>query len=111
MEEFTALEAELEQLFVQYSVRLRCLNQLEKLVGDAERAHIERQQMAALKNTREVIPLENEEHAELFSLDDLHQDGKEDTSKRQERPVARTGGESWRVFSLGTLIQIETNPR
>ncbi|KAJ8944649.1 hypothetical protein NQ314_009411 [Rhamnusium bicolor] len=57
LEEFTALEQELEQLFTQYSVRLRCLSQLEKQFADSERIQMEKQ--LQLTSPRiETIPFE-----------------------------------------------------
>ncbi|XP_018575207.1 clusterin-associated protein 1 homolog [Anoplophora glabripennis] len=90
LEEFTALEEELEQLFVQYSVRLRCLNQLEKQFSDSERNQIEKQ--LQLTSPRiETIPLEKVDENDLFLEKD---DGLERSGavNRQERPRASTGG-------------------
>lgn len=96
LEEFNNLETELEKLFVQYSTRLRCLNQLEKAAAEAERAHLERQQMAALKKSVKTdanVILENDvDDPELLSLVESQPETKATPLSRQERPRARTGG-------------------
>lgn len=81
---------------MQYSSRVRCLNQLEKAAGDAERAHLERQQLAAMRRvvkTDTMIIHENDVEPELLSFEE-HQteEPKNPTISRQERPRARTGG-------------------
>lgn len=94
MEEFTVLETELEGLFTQYSSRLRCLNQLEKAAAEAEKAYLERQQVAAMKKTikaESMVILENDVEAELLNLEENQPEPKNPTLSRQERPRARTG--------------------
>ncbi|KAJ3642830.1 hypothetical protein Zmor_025582 [Zophobas morio] len=92
LEEFTALEAELEQLFVQYSTRARILNQLERLATEAERAQLEKQlQMASPRI--ETIPLEGGEQGDVF-LETEEGEGRQGAVNRQERPRASTGGRS-----------------
>ncbi|XP_050311116.1 clusterin-associated protein 1 [Anthonomus grandis grandis] len=81
LEEFTAFEQELEQLFVQYSIRLRCLNQLEKQFSDCERIQLEKQLQAATSPRVPTIPLDES---------DLLLQGQGD--HRQERPRASTAG-------------------
>ncbi|GJQ72252.1 hypothetical protein Trydic_g3343 [Trypoxylus dichotomus] len=95
LEEFTALELELERLFTQYSSRLRCLNQLEKAAAEAERAHLERQQVAAMKKivkAESTAIMENDVETELLGLEENPPEPKNPTVSRQERPRARTGG-------------------
>lgn len=83
----------MEQLFVQYSVKLRCLNYLEGLVGEAERAEMQRQQLAAMQRNVETIPLERgEPSSEMLSLEDSPPDQKQVAFSRPERPRASTGG-------------------
>lgn len=84
LEEFTALEQELEQLFVQYSVRLRCLNQLEKQFKESERIQTEKQLQLTVPQIQ-TIPLEK------FDEDDMMQTD-QGVLNRQERPRASTGG-------------------
>ncbi|KAK9746080.1 Clusterin-associated protein-1 [Popillia japonica] len=94
LEEFTVLETELEGLFTQYSSRLRCLNQLEKAAAEAEKAYLERQQVAAMKKTikaESMVILENDVEAELLNLEENQPEPKNPTLSRQERPRARTG--------------------
>ncbi|CAH1376549.1 hypothetical protein MTP99_017951 [Tenebrio molitor] len=92
LEEFTALEGELEQLFVQYSTRARILNQLERLVADAERTQLEKQlQMASPRI--ETIPLEGGDQDVFLELDD-NAETRQGAANRQERPRASTGGRS-----------------
>lgn len=84
------MEEELEQLFVQYSVRLRCLNQLEKQFSDSERNQLDKQ--LQLTSPRiETIPLEKVDESDLFleKDDGLERNG---AVNRQERPRASTGG-------------------
>ncbi|RZB41630.1 clusterin-associated protein 1 [Asbolus verrucosus] len=93
LEEFTALEAELEQLFVQYSIRVRVLNQLERLVSEAERAQHEKQlEMASPKI--ETIPLEGGDQDVFLDIDDASVEQRQGALNRQERPRASTGGRS-----------------
>lgn len=89
LEEFTALETELEQLFVEYSTRVRILNQLERLVSEAERAQLEKQlQMASPRI--ETIPLESGDQGDVFlEVEEIDRQG---AVNRQERPRASTGG-------------------
>lgn len=93
LEEFTALERELEKLFVQYSIRVRCLNQLEHLAADAERVRLEQQLAAASQKIVETVPLENVEINDAFNLEEKTSDiQSKQIITRQERPRARTGG-------------------
>ncbi|EFA05121.1 Clusterin-associated protein 1-like Protein [Tribolium castaneum] len=84
MEEFTALEAELEQLFVQYSTRVRILNQLERLVSETERQQLEKQ-LQMVSPRIETIPLEGGTEA-FLELEES------EARQKQERPRASTGG-------------------
>lgn len=89
MEEFTTLEQELEHLFIQYSVRLRCLNQLEKQFSEAERAEIEKElQMTSPRI--QTIPLDDTSHDDMFL--ELEDRGDAKSIQKQERPRASTGG-------------------
>lgn len=92
MEEFTTLETELEKLFEQYSVRLRCLNYLERVASDAERAHLQRQQFAPVKSVVDIAPLERNDPTDMLSLEDSPPEQKQVTFERPERPRASTGG-------------------
>lgn len=94
LEEFTTLEQEMEQLFVQYSTKLRCLNYLEHLVAEAERAEMQRQQLTATHRNVEAIPLDRGEPSEMLSLDDSPPDQKQVAFSRPERPRASTGGKA-----------------
>jgi clusterin-associated protein 1 len=90
LEEFTALEGELEQLFVQYSTRARILNQLERLVADAERTQLEKQlQMASPRI--ETIPLEGGDQDVFLEVED-NGETRQGAANRQKRPRASTGG-------------------
>lgn len=92
LEEFTVLEKELEQLFVQYSIRLRCLSYLEKLYVDSQRIELEKQlQQAALPQVQ-TIPLENFDDNDIFLETEVEQTERTGTVNRQERPRASTGG-------------------
>lgn len=85
MEEFSALEGEMERLFVQYSTRSRCLNYLERLASEAERAHVSRQQAAAAaKRASTVLPLQGEE-PDILNFEEAEE-------QRISRPRASTGG-------------------
>ncbi|KAJ8915172.1 hypothetical protein NQ315_000425 [Exocentrus adspersus] len=91
LEEFTALEEELEQLFVQYSVRLRCLNQLEKQFSESERNQIEKQLQMTSPRV-EAIPLEKTDESDLFLEKNDEALERSGAVNRQERPRASTGG-------------------
>ncbi|XP_065157321.1 clusterin-associated protein 1 isoform X1 [Atheta coriaria] len=105
LEEFINLEVELNSLFEKYSTRVRCLAQLEKLASDAERAHIQRAQLASSQRAMTTtIPLEDTNEDDLI-LDEpvtapnpkINQNphpviDKKLPPSRQERPRARTGG-------------------
>lgn len=82
------------QLFVQYSTKMRCLNYLERLVGEAERAEMQRQQLAATQRSTETITLDRAEPepSEMFSLEDSSPKQKPIIFNRPERPRASTGG-------------------
>lgn len=77
---------------MQYSVKLRCLNYLERLVGEAERAEMQRQQIAASQRNVETIPLDRGEPSEMLSFEDSPPDQKQIAFTRPERPRASTGG-------------------
>ncbi|XP_022905148.1 clusterin-associated protein 1 [Onthophagus taurus] len=88
LEEFNTLEAELEKLFIQYSVRLRCLNQLEKAAAEAEKAHIEKQRVITkIPENVAILDEEGEEDEQKVEIDDEN----DSQIQRQERPRARTG--------------------
>lgn len=94
LEEFNALEQEMEKIFLQYSTKLRCLNYLESLVGDEERAEAQRQQLIAAKKNVERISLNSGEleHSEMLSLGGISPEQKHISLSRPERPRASTGG-------------------
>ncbi|KAF5294390.1 hypothetical protein FQR65_LT10755 [Abscondita terminalis] len=92
LEEFNELESELEKLFTQYSVRLRTLNYLERLVNNAEKLQLERQQVTTPKKLIETIPSDTTDSADLIGFDEKGNDSNSDM--RQERPRPRTGGRS-----------------
>lgn len=72
---------------------MRCLNQLEHLAADAERARLERQQLAAAsQKIVETVPLENIEINDTVNFEETHQQIAPRQPTRQERPRARTGG-------------------
>lgn len=91
LEEFTVLEKELEQLFVQYSIRLRCLTYLEKLYADSQRLELEKQVQQAAVQQIQTIPLENFDQNDVF-LDKEVEPERVGAINRQERPRASTGG-------------------
>lgn len=83
----------MEKLFVQYSLRVRCLNQLEHLAADAERTRIQQQLASASQKIVETVPLENVESNDAISFEEKqHEISPKQTITRQERPRARTGG-------------------
>ncbi|KAJ8984678.1 hypothetical protein NQ317_015769 [Molorchus minor] len=90
LEEFTALEEELQQLFVQYSLRLRCLNQLEKQFADSERIQLEKQLQLASPRIETVSVEKVDENDLLMEKDEPVE--KSRAATRQERPRASTGG-------------------
>ncbi|KAJ8942738.1 hypothetical protein NQ318_007905 [Aromia moschata] len=90
LEEFTTLEQELEELFVQYSIRLRCVSQLEKQFAESERIQIEKQ-LQLTSPRLETVPMEKIDHNDLFLERDEPVE-KDRTVTRQERPRASTGG-------------------
>lgn len=65
LEEFTALEKELEELFVQFSLRLRCLNLLEKQFNDSEIVQMEKQIEIGVPQIT-TIPLEKMDESDIF---------------------------------------------
>ncbi|CAH2006346.1 unnamed protein product [Acanthoscelides obtectus] len=87
LEEFTSLEKELEQLFVQYSVRLRCLNQLERSFEASESMQAEKQ----LQITIPKIQTDLMEQADE-DLVEIDRGGAVNRTERIERPRASTGG-------------------
>ncbi|XP_025832286.1 clusterin-associated protein 1 [Agrilus planipennis] len=99
LEEFNALETELEQLFVQYSSRIRCLNYLEKLTIDAERVKAARQELAATEKMTEKMPLDIIHSNDLLDVDDEltepepeeEEDEEQQPEIKHERPRAGTG--------------------
>lgn len=92
LEEFNSLEKEMEQLFVEYSTKLRCLNYLERLVAEAERAETQREQLAANRRIDETVPLDRGDPSEMLSLDESPPEQKQLAYGRPERPRASTGG-------------------
>ncbi|CAH1116089.1 unnamed protein product [Phaedon cochleariae] len=94
LEEFTALEKELEQLFVQYSLRLRCLVQLEKQFEDSESARLEKQlQLAALPPVQ-TIPLDQTDHHDDVFMEKVGGDRPGATNRHHDRQRVPTGGRS-----------------
>ncbi|KAG5879376.1 hypothetical protein JTB14_032082 [Gonioctena quinquepunctata] len=89
LEEFTALEKELEQLFVQYSLRLRCLNQLEKQFADSELIQIEKQLQLTVPQIQ-TIPLESIDEKNMF-IDEKEPLDRSGAVNRQERQRVTTG--------------------
>lgn len=90
LEEFTALEQELEQLFIQYSVRLRCLNQLERQFAESERIQLEKQ-MQVTSPRVPTIPLDKfEPNDDFLAIDEAGE--RQGAINRQERPRASTAG-------------------
>ncbi|KAL1495006.1 hypothetical protein ABEB36_010497 [Hypothenemus hampei] len=97
LEEFTVLEQELEQLFVQYSVRLRCLNQLEKQFTESERIQLEKQ-MKLTSPRIPTIPLDKlEEGGEFLDFDIKN------VTSRPERPKAGTADRKSRNKTFGSM--------
>ncbi|XP_044759301.1 clusterin-associated protein 1 homolog isoform X2 [Coccinella septempunctata] len=92
LDEFTALEKELEELFRQYSTKLRCLNHLEKLFSEVERAHYEKQLMLSSPRI-ETIPFDDKIDPN-HEFDDEEFEQGEKFRMKQERPRAGTGGRS-----------------
>nr|AEE61526.1 unknown [Dendroctonus ponderosae] len=101
LEEFTELEQELEQLFVQYSVRLRCLNQLEKQFSDSERIQLEKQ-MQITSPRVPTIPLDKFEGNDDF-LEMENTEERQGAINRQERPRASTAGRKSRGKTFGSM--------
>ncbi|KAB0793637.1 hypothetical protein PPYR_13257 [Photinus pyralis] len=93
LEEFIELEAELEKLFVQYSVRVRTLNHLERLVHNAEKSHLERQHLSVPEKIMETVTFEGDSN-DSFNLEEEKDDANLKMGAKQERPRARTGGRS-----------------
>lgn len=79
---------------MQYSTKMRCLNYLERLVGEAERAEMQRQQLAATQRSAEAIPLDRgePEPTDMLSFEDSSPEQKQLVLNRPERPRASTGG-------------------
>ncbi|CAG9773653.1 unnamed protein product [Ceutorhynchus assimilis] len=99
LEEFTALEQELEQLFIQYSVRLRCLNQLEKQFTDSERIQLQKQLQLTSPQVLK-IPLDKfEMNDDVLGIDEPD----ERRGPRQERPRAGTAGRKSRGRPFGSM--------
>ncbi|KAF5271216.1 hypothetical protein FQA39_LY08223 [Lamprigera yunnana] len=104
LEEFTELESELEKLFIQYSVRVRTLNHLERLANNAEKMYLERQQLNTPQKILETVPSNNNDPMDSLNFDDKATESSSDL--RQERLRPRTGGRSRGVHTskpLGTL--------
>ncbi|XP_066137561.1 clusterin-associated protein 1 isoform X2 [Euwallacea fornicatus] len=105
LEEFTVLEQELEQLFVQYSIRLRCLNQLEKQFSESERIQLEKQ-MQITSPRIPTIPMEkfeiNDDVLEIEDNPSIPGERQEPVS-RPERPRAGTAGRKSRNKVFGAM--------
>lgn len=97
LDEFTALERELEALFRQYSTKLRTLNHLEKLFSEVERAHYEKQLLLSSPRI-ETIPFDDNVDPNHVFVEDEELDRGEKFRSRQERPRAGTGGDYNRKF-------------
>ncbi|XP_060521836.1 clusterin-associated protein 1 homolog isoform X3 [Cylas formicarius] len=91
LEEFTTLEHELEHLFVQYSVRRRCLNLLEKQFADSERIQLEKQ-LQTIKPSIQTVPLENPDRIDSLVDLEIDQEQRPGAINRQDRPRPSTGG-------------------
>ncbi|XP_030762983.1 clusterin-associated protein 1 homolog isoform X2 [Sitophilus oryzae] len=102
LEEFTSLEQELEQLFVQYSVRLRCLNQLEKQFSEMERVQLEKQLQTTSPRVQ-TIPLDKFDVNDDFLDIDEAPGQRPGAINRQERPRAGTGGRKSRGKTFGSM--------
>lgn len=104
MEEFQQLEGELERLFEQYSVRVRCVNMLEQMVAEAERAHLERQAtLSAQQKITRVVPMEPGDKEELLSFEEQAPGPRQAPITRMERPRARTGGKFYIFIKIGSV--------
>lgn len=99
LDEFTALEQELEQLFVQYSVRLRCLHQLEKAFAESERIQFEKQ-LEITSPRIQTIPLEGVDDTDLVLEENIVDQPRNGAINRQERPRASTGGKVCSLWAL-----------
>lgn len=62
------------------------------MASEAERNHIQRQQVAATRRIVETVPLDRGEPSDMLSLEDSPPDQKQVTFDRPERPRASTGG-------------------
>ncbi|KAL3273815.1 hypothetical protein HHI36_015243 [Cryptolaemus montrouzieri] len=91
LDEFTSLERELEELFQQYSTKLRCLNHLEKLFTEAERAQYEKQLLITSPRV-ETIPFENKGDVSDILIEEEEMGQGDKIRGKQERPRAGTGG-------------------
>ncbi|XP_028138787.1 clusterin-associated protein 1 [Diabrotica virgifera virgifera] len=92
LEEFTALEKELEELFIQYSLRLRCLNLLEKQFTESEMAQIEKQVNLSLPHIQ-TIPLEKMDEDDIFlekADPALERNGASNRHEKQPRATTTT---------------------
>lgn len=96
----------MEQLFVQYSTKMRCMNYLERLVNEAERAEMQRQQLVATKRNTEAISFDREEpdQTEMLSFEDNSPEQKPIIFTRPERPRASTGGKKMDTNVYVSLI-------
>ncbi|KAF7286460.1 clusterin associated protein 1 [Rhynchophorus ferrugineus] len=102
LEEFTVLEQDLEQLFIQYSVRLRCLNQLERQFSEMERVQVEKQ-LQATSPRIQTIPLDKFDiNDEFLDIDEVPGQ-RPGAINRQERPRAGTGGRKSRAKTFGSM--------
>lgn len=93
LEEFTALEKELEELFVQYSLRLRCLNVLEKQFAESELAQLEKQLEITLPQIQ-TIPLEEIDENDIFLEKEEAASVEKNAVGSRERPRATTATRS-----------------
>ncbi|CAG9863355.1 unnamed protein product [Phyllotreta striolata] len=93
LEEFTALEKELEELFVQYSLRLRCLHSLEKQFAESESTQMEKQIELGLPQIP-TIPLEKIDETDLFLEKNETGVDRSGATNRHERQKAATASRS-----------------
>ncbi|KAK9883785.1 hypothetical protein WA026_001980 [Henosepilachna vigintioctopunctata] len=91
LDEYTSLEKELEELFQQYAVKMRCLNYLEKLFAENERAQYEKQLLIASPRF-ETIPFENKGDSHDIFIDDEEMGQGDKFRGKVARPRAGTGG-------------------
>ncbi|XP_057659923.1 clusterin-associated protein 1 isoform X1 [Diorhabda carinulata] len=102
LDEFTALEKELEELFVRYSIRLRCLNQLEKQFAESETAQLEKQLQITLPQIQ-TIPLEETDENDIFlEKEEEEKKTRGTTSDRRTQPPPLIDNRSSIDFSSDT---------